>query len=162
MTISSIAAQIAVPFQGSYSAGKAAVEALAYAVRPYGLDVVIVEPGNIATTIAQSRRVTDAARAKSAYPQTASGLDTMASEEHAGPDPQVVARLAAKVLAARAHEGVCSIVTVAFVRDDSSTASEIRSVSNPSLMLVRGSVPSMIAETKSSASRTYEASSRSS
>ena len=105
VTISSIAAQIAVPFQGGYSAGKAAVEALAealaYEVRPYGLDVVIVEPGNIATTIAQSRRVTDAARAKSAYPQTTSLLETIASEEHAGSDPQVVARLVAKVLAAR-------------------------------------------------------------
>lgn len=80
---------------------EALAEALAYEVRPYGLDVVIVEPGNIATTIAQSRRVTDAARAKSAYPQTTSLLETIASEEHAGSDPQVVARLVAKVLAAR-------------------------------------------------------------
>jgi len=53
--IGSIAGRSALPFTGAYSASKFALEALADAWRielhPWGLDVVVIEPGAIATPI---------------------------------------------------------------------------------------------------------------
>jgi NAD(P)-dependent dehydrogenase (short-subunit alcohol dehydrogenase family) len=53
--IGSISGRIGVPFVGTYSASKAAVrsicESLRVELRPWGIDVALVEPGSIATPI---------------------------------------------------------------------------------------------------------------
>ncbi len=58
--VSSIGGVIALPFQAFYSASKFAMEgyaeALAYEVAPFGIDVTLVQPGNIATEFTASRR----------------------------------------------------------------------------------------------------------
>jgi NAD(P)-dependent dehydrogenase (short-subunit alcohol dehydrogenase family) len=55
INISSISGRIAFPFMGPYSASKYALEALSDALRRelklYGIDVIVVEPSNIATPI---------------------------------------------------------------------------------------------------------------
>ena len=59
--ISSIAGVLGVPFQAFYSASKFALEglgeALAYEVAPFGIDVTLVQPGNVRTDFTASRRL---------------------------------------------------------------------------------------------------------
>jgi NAD(P)-dependent dehydrogenase (short-subunit alcohol dehydrogenase family) len=58
--ISSIGGIVGIPFQAFYSASKFALEgyaeALAYEVAPFGIDVTLVEPGNVRTDFTESRR----------------------------------------------------------------------------------------------------------
>ena len=58
--MSSVAAPIAIPFQAYYSASKAAVRtyslALASEVRPFGVEVCVIMPGDIATGFTAARR----------------------------------------------------------------------------------------------------------
>jgi NAD(P)-dependent dehydrogenase (short-subunit alcohol dehydrogenase family) len=57
--ISSIGGVLGVPFQAFYSASKFALEglgeALAYEVAPFGIDVTLVQPGNVSTDFTASR-----------------------------------------------------------------------------------------------------------
>jgi NAD(P)-dependent dehydrogenase (short-subunit alcohol dehydrogenase family) len=61
--VGSIGGVIALPFQAFYSASKFALEgyaeALAYEVAPFGVQVSIVQPGNIKTDFTASRRTVD-------------------------------------------------------------------------------------------------------
>ncbi len=58
--VSSIGGIVGIPFQAFYSASKFAMEgfgeALAYEVAPFGVDVVLVQPGNVRTDFTASRR----------------------------------------------------------------------------------------------------------
>jgi NAD(P)-dependent dehydrogenase (short-subunit alcohol dehydrogenase family) len=58
--ISSIGGMIGIPFQAFYSASKFALEgygeALAYEVAPFGIEVSLVQPGNVRTDFTGSRR----------------------------------------------------------------------------------------------------------
>src|ERR1019366_5407728 len=58
--ISSIGGVVAIPFQAFYSASKFAMEgygeALAYEVAPFGIEVTLIEPGNVRTDFTGSRR----------------------------------------------------------------------------------------------------------
>ena len=62
VNISSVAAAAAIPFQPYYSASKAAINsytcALANEVRPYGVTVTAVQPGDIATGFTDARKKT--------------------------------------------------------------------------------------------------------
>jgi NAD(P)-dependent dehydrogenase (short-subunit alcohol dehydrogenase family) len=57
--VSSIGGVVALPFQGFYSASKFALEgygeALAYEVAPFGIEVTLVQPGNVRTDFTQNR-----------------------------------------------------------------------------------------------------------
>ena len=58
--ISSIGGIVGIPFQAFYSASKFALEgygeALAYEVAPFGIQVTLVEPGNVRTEFTAGRR----------------------------------------------------------------------------------------------------------
>ena len=60
VNISSVAAPIAIPFQAYYSASKAAIRAYSLAlqseVRPYGIEVCCIMPGDIATGFTAARK----------------------------------------------------------------------------------------------------------
>ena len=60
INLSSVAAPIAIPFQAYYSASKAAIRAYSLAlqseVRPYGIDVCCIMPGDVATGFTAARK----------------------------------------------------------------------------------------------------------
>jgi NAD(P)-dependent dehydrogenase (short-subunit alcohol dehydrogenase family) len=69
--VSSVVGRSVVPFMGLYAASKWALEALAestsYEVRPFGVDVAIVEPGAYGTNIGNSRTGPDDEARVAAY-----------------------------------------------------------------------------------------------
>jgi short-subunit dehydrogenase len=104
--ISSIGGVIAIPFQAFYSATKFALEgwaeALAYEVSPFGVDVTLVQPGNVRTEFTASRRMAVAPGGDPAYEAaTDAAVGRMARDEAQGVDPDAVARVVHRVLEAR-------------------------------------------------------------
>jgi NAD(P)-dependent dehydrogenase (short-subunit alcohol dehydrogenase family) len=104
--ISSLAGRIAVPFQAAYAASKFALEGLseglAMELRPFGIDVVIVEPGDVRSGFGAARTWTDAARANPLYRERAArAVAAMEAAERSGPPPERVARLVSRIVAAR-------------------------------------------------------------
>jgi NAD(P)-dependent dehydrogenase (short-subunit alcohol dehydrogenase family) len=104
--ISSIGGAISIPFQAFYSASKFALEgfgeALAYEVKPYGISVTLVQPGNVHTDFTASRRMAEASASGSSYGaavQKAVGI--MERDEANGVPPSDVAAAVQKVLDAR-------------------------------------------------------------
>jgi NAD(P)-dependent dehydrogenase (short-subunit alcohol dehydrogenase family) len=103
--MSSIGGTIGIPFQGYYSASKFALEgwaeALAWEVRPYGVTVTLIEPGNFRTDFTRSRR-TVTVRGDDLYAAARTkAIDVMEKDELAGADPTAVARQVAKVLSSK-------------------------------------------------------------
>jgi NAD(P)-dependent dehydrogenase (short-subunit alcohol dehydrogenase family) len=106
VNISSIGGLIGLPFQGLYSASKFAVEGLSEAlykeVRPFGIRVVLVEPGDFRTAFTARRRPTTASRSVSAYRDSfQNALKVIESDETNGANPEQIARLVAKILRSR-------------------------------------------------------------
>ena len=109
--MSSIGGVLGLPFQAFYSAAKFALEgygeALAYEVAPFGIEVTLVEPGNVRTGFTAARRDVgpDAGRdrvpdgAGSAYREaSAKAVGKMAEDEAGGVDPGKVADVVVQVL----------------------------------------------------------------
>ena len=104
INISSIAGRMGIPFQGSYSASKYALEGLTEALRmevhPFGVKVVLIEPGDFRTEFTDRRQITPLAKANPTYAaQMRRTLAVMEAEERGGATPEPVARLVAKILA---------------------------------------------------------------
>lgn len=104
--ISSLAGRIGVPFQGAYSASKFALEglseSLALELRPFGIDVVLLQPGDVRSGFGAARTWTAAARANPLYRERAArAVAAMEQAERTGPPPERVARLVARIVAAR-------------------------------------------------------------
>ncbi len=100
VSISSVASAFPIPFQSYYSASKAAIDswslALANEVRPYGIRVTAVQPGDIRTGFT-------AAREKSIAGDDVYGgrigrsVAVMEKDEQNGMDPAVAGRMIAKI-----------------------------------------------------------------
>jgi NAD(P)-dependent dehydrogenase (short-subunit alcohol dehydrogenase family) len=104
VNVTSIAGELSLPFQGIYSATKFAVEGLSEAlraeVRPFGIHVVLVQPGDFRTGFTDARRTV--ATDHSAYAERCRQvLDIAARDERAGADPRRLARLIARIVANR-------------------------------------------------------------
>lgn len=98
VNMSSLAGLVTVPFQGMYCASKHAVEAYTQALRmevkPFGIHVAMVEPGDFATGFTASRRLTaSAAGGESAYAEHCRrAVEKMAEDESATTDLGPVVR----------------------------------------------------------------------
>ncbi len=104
VNVTSIAGELSLPFQGIYSATKFAVEGFSEAlhaeVRPFGIHVVLVQPGDFRTGFTDARRTVRVVG--SPYAGRSSHALTIAErDERAGADPQQLARAIARILATR-------------------------------------------------------------
>jgi short-subunit dehydrogenase len=103
INISSVAGVFSIPFQSMYSASKYALEAMSEALRvevkPFGIKVVLVEPGDTRTEFTSKRQIVAAADEYSVYKESFTrSLNTMVKDETNGPEPDVVAKVVIKVL----------------------------------------------------------------
>ncbi len=100
--MSSIGGVIGLPFQAYYSASKFALEgwaeALAWEVRPFGVAVTLVEPGNFRTGFTDSRRTVELAGDDPYAAASARAIGKMEEDERGGADPMAVAKVVEKVL----------------------------------------------------------------
>jgi len=107
--VSSIGGVLGLPFQAFYSASKFALEgyaeALAYEVAPFGIDVTLIEPGNVCTDFTANRRdVVPPAGVEGVDPYAAmvdKAIGLMERDEADGVPPAAVARVIARVLTSR-------------------------------------------------------------
>jgi NAD(P)-dependent dehydrogenase (short-subunit alcohol dehydrogenase family) len=104
--VSSIGGAIGIPFQAFYSASKFALEglgeSLAYEVAPFGIEVTLVQPGNVKTDFTDSRRMARAARDDQVYgPAAARAISRMERDERNGVPADQAAAVVEKVLEAR-------------------------------------------------------------
>lgn len=96
--VSSLAARIGIPFQGAYSASKSALEgmseALSMEVKPFGIDVVMIQPGDTRSNFTASREWTESAKSSPVYAARARhAIAVMEKAEQAGPPADKVARV---------------------------------------------------------------------
>jgi len=101
VNIGSIGGVIAIPYQAMYSASKFALEGLTEAlrmeVRPFGIRVVIIEPGDHKTSLTQNRQFTE--MPPDAYRKSfATALARTAHDEQSGPGPEQIARLLYRIV----------------------------------------------------------------
>jgi NAD(P)-dependent dehydrogenase (short-subunit alcohol dehydrogenase family) len=106
INMSSLAGQIPLPFQGFYSATKFAIEAYSEALRmelrPFGISVSMIEPGDFATGFTANRRMTAASTAASPYHrECARSIARMARDEQANADLSPVIRAVRTILKSR-------------------------------------------------------------
>lgn len=104
--MSSVAGRFASPFLGAYNASKFALEGLSDALRRelkiYGIDVVLIEPGMIATPIWDKAESADLARFDDTiYGPAARRIQKWAVEQgRAAPGPEIVAAAVLRALIA--------------------------------------------------------------
>jgi short-subunit dehydrogenase len=103
--IGSVAGRIALPFQGFYSASKAAlasyVDTLRIELRPFGIAVILVEPGDHCTGFPAQRQTQTAAGQNPYEPLQSQVLSAMVASEMAGASPESLADMIARIAAAR-------------------------------------------------------------
>jgi NAD(P)-dependent dehydrogenase (short-subunit alcohol dehydrogenase family) len=102
--VSSLGGLIGIPFQAFYTASKFALEgygeALGYEVAPFGVQVTLVEPGNIRTDFTASRRPAAAAAEPPYGSAFTKALAVMERDETSGPPASTVAAVVRRVLEA--------------------------------------------------------------
>lgn len=103
VNISSMAAPLAIPFQSFYSASKAAVNSLTLSmqneVRPFGITVCAVMPGDVKTGFTDAREKT---KTESAYADILQrSLAVMEKDEQNGMPPEAIADAVFKAAAAK-------------------------------------------------------------
>lgn len=114
VNMSSVGALFSIPYQSMYVASKAAIEGMSGSLRnelrPFGIKVAMVEPGDTKTGFTGSRLFAEAAGESSVYSSySKKSIAVMEHDEANGPDPIVVARVIAKILA-RKNPPVCVAV----------------------------------------------------
>ena len=104
--VSSVAALLPIPFQAGYSASKAAMEATLCAlrgeVRPFGIRISLVEPGDTKTGFTDARSQAGPTDGNSPYAERFSrSLSRMEKDERNGVSPDKVAAVICRVVRMR-------------------------------------------------------------
>jgi NAD(P)-dependent dehydrogenase (short-subunit alcohol dehydrogenase family) len=103
VNISSMGGLIALPFQGFYCASKYALEGLTESLRmevkPYGVQVALIEPGDFKTHISANRVIAAASTEASDYTsRQRAAIDMITRNEHNGADPRKLAVLLSNII----------------------------------------------------------------
>jgi NAD(P)-dependent dehydrogenase (short-subunit alcohol dehydrogenase family) len=103
VNIGSIGGLIAIPYQAMYSASKFALEGLSEAlrmeVRPFGIRVVLIEPGDHKTALTANRQFIKNPGSTDPYgPSFEAALARTAHDEQGGPGPEQIARLLYRIV----------------------------------------------------------------
>lgn len=102
VNVSSIGGLIAIPFQGLYSASKFALEGLSESlraeVRPYGVQVVMIEPGDFRTGFTAERRSVAAAEQSPYLARHRAAQAVMEADETGGASPDAIAQLLERII----------------------------------------------------------------
>lgn len=112
VNISSVAAVSHIPFQTFYSATKAAIDsytcALANEVRPFGITVTAVQPGDIKTGFTDARRkcAVGDAEYNGRISRSVAGMER---DERKGMSPEFAGRYIAKIALKKRAKPVCAI-----------------------------------------------------
>ena len=106
VNISSIGGLMGLPFQSTYSASKFGIEgfseSLQIEVRDFGIRVVVVEPGDIATEVTVHRRITRGIAADSPYRKNLDdAMRSQSTNEINGWDVERVARFIGRIVQSR-------------------------------------------------------------
>jgi short-subunit dehydrogenase len=110
--VGSVAAALPIPFQAHYSASKAAVGTFALALRnelrPFGVDVRVVMPGDTGTGFTDARRKSEAG--DDVYGgRIARSVSVMERDERHGMSPETVGRAVARAAMARGGAAVRAV-----------------------------------------------------
>lgn len=109
--ISSVAAVFSIPFQSFYSAAKAALNSLALALRSelegYGVQVSVVQLGDVASNFTSSRK-TDW-EGETVYPSMRSSIQAMEHDERTGMTPDYVAQQVSRLVLKRSLAPIYTI-----------------------------------------------------
>jgi NAD(P)-dependent dehydrogenase (short-subunit alcohol dehydrogenase family) len=102
INIGSIGGQVSLPFRGVYCSSKSALESLSRSlsmeVRPFGVDVFLIHPGDFSTNINRNRKVVNGTQ-DSAYKELSTEARKVIEKEvDDGSDPELIARLVLKIL----------------------------------------------------------------
>jgi len=103
VNIGSVAGLFALPFQSMYSATKYAVEAMTESLRmevkPFGIKVSLIDPGDICTGFTKARQTAKAALTNPVYKERHDkAVNAMIKSELNGPGPEIVVRAFARIL----------------------------------------------------------------
>lgn len=103
VNISSLGGIIGLPFSGLYSASKFALEGVSESLRvevhPFGIKVVLVEPGDFRTQITVRRKTVKAAETHDAYRELFQHFKQKQDQDEANaPEPAAVAHLVGRIL----------------------------------------------------------------
>ncbi|MEE4178194.1 MAG: SDR family oxidoreductase [Bacteroides sp.] len=105
ITISSIAGLFGIPFQGFYSASKSGLEglmqALRYEVSPYGVNVVVVNPGDFNTGFTVNRKMVANTRESDYKDRFLTTLEVIEKDEGEGLRPEILAKKVASIVKKR-------------------------------------------------------------
>ena len=105
LCFSSIGGLMGLPFQGLYSASKFAIEgyceALRLEVRGFGIDVILIEPGDFATSFTAQRKSVAAPEAYEVYKTYADSLASIEHDETTGLKPEFLAGKISKIVRCR-------------------------------------------------------------
>ena len=102
IALSSIGGLMGLPFQGFYSASKFAIEGYCEALRletkSFGLQVVVLRPGDFATGFTGSRKKATDQAALEVYPIYKTAIEKVEHDENGGLKPIVLARKISKII----------------------------------------------------------------
>lgn len=102
VALSSIGGVMGLPFQGFYSASKFAIEGYCEALRletqQFGIQVVVMRPGDFSTGFTASRKKTGNEEAMRVYRTYAESMGKVEHDESRGLKPQVLARKISQVI----------------------------------------------------------------
>ncbi|MFB6257284.1 MAG: SDR family oxidoreductase [Flavobacteriales bacterium] len=109
INIGSIGGQVALPFRGAYCSSKAALEGLSRSlsmeVRPFGINVFLIHPGDFSTNINRNRKVLNG-NPNSAYAElSGKAREVIEREVEEGSDPELIAGLVLEILQGKRKQG---------------------------------------------------------